>query len=158
MPLNSVQQYVRSQLENLTVPQNATPDVYIAPPVPGDAAVPQLYVWGGQLTETRETMPRGGGRKLLRWTVSIFVYSPDEADAPNIDTAFPVLLDTLAATFRAITLPVALTDSVTGAQSEILFIGEDMTIHYGQPRALQDQRYIWQNAVIQATVVELLQA
>lgn len=158
MPLNSVQQYVQAQLVGLTVPQNATPDVYIEPPVPGDATVPQIYVWGGQLTETRDTMPRGGGRKLLKWNVSIFVFSPDEADAPNIDTAFPVLLDTLAATLRAIVLPVAITDSVTAVASEILFIGEDLTIHYGQPRALADQRYIWQNAVIQAAVTELLQA
>lgn len=158
MPLNSVQQYVRALLDGQQSPQQAPAQAFISPPLPGDADVPQIYVWGGRLQEQRETMPRGGGYKKLHWQVSIWVYMPDVADDAEIDTAFPCLIDAIMDTLRAVPLPVALSDPVTAQVSSILFVGEQLQVQYGTPRATADQRYIWQNALITADVDELLQA
>ena len=163
MPLNSVQLYVKGILDGQPSPELPAAEVFISPPNPGDATVPQIYVWGGQLHEERDAFPRAqgigtGGRKWLHWTVSIWVYYPDNADAYNIDTAFPTLLDAVLETLRSTPLPAALTDSMTSWPSNVIYIGEDIRMQYGTPRATEDQRLIWQSALITAAVDEMIQA
>lgn len=163
MPLNSVQTYVRDLLQGQTSPELPPAEVFISPPNPGDATVPQVYVWGGQLHEERASFPRGqgigtGGRKWLHWTVAIWVYYPDDANSYAIDSAFPALLDAILETLRATPLPAPLTDATDGVGSSVFYIGEDIRMSYATPRAEEDQRYIWQSARIDAQVDEMIQA
>lgn len=163
MPLNSMQQYVKKLLDGQVSAELQPAEVFIAPPNPGDATVPQVFIWGGQLFEERESFPRGqgigtGGRKWLHWTIAIWVVYPDDAEAYDINTAFPALLDAILETLRAASLPVPLTDPTTGTASDIFYIGEQIRMEYATPRATEDQRIIWQSARIDAQVDEMIQA
>lgn len=165
MPLVSVQLYVRDLLQGQQSPLLAPATAYVSPPVPGTAITPQVYVWGTDLTEERQTMPRngsagvhGGGYKYLTYQLDVWLYYIDKADAPLIDQRFPGFVDAVMQTLRAAPVPAPLLDPQTNVQSQVLEIGERMRVRYATPRAMGDEGQLWQSCTVTVQVKELLQA
>jgi hypothetical protein len=177
MPMNSVQETVKTALTGLTMPTYSgnpicpTPQVWIAPPVIGDfASAPQIYVWGGVVREKRQTMgPRGtsiptsagtfpSGFRDAHFTVDIWIKYAMENDDVLEDSKFPLIIDTVMQELRGMTMPVLnVTDSITGWVTNITHIGEDFTIEYGAIRELEDQRFWLYEAHIAMMVYEKIQ-
>jgi hypothetical protein len=80
--------------------------------------------------------------------------SPDRGTNPNADSAFAALVDAVVEAFVTATMPIPLTDSVTGRTSQLLAIGEQFTIEQAPVHSLQDQRLLMYEALIQLTVEE----
>lgn len=167
MPLNSVQALVQSSLNGLPMP-NGIPNAvaYVAPPVVTDlAAMPEIFVWGGQLSEKRQTMAGSRSATInttsgfhdMFWSIDVYIkyaMSPDDA---HLQSSFPLVVDLVMEKLRGIPITDTITDSVTGWVSQIVEIGEDMTMNYGDIHSLSDQRYWLFEAQIICKVHELIQ-
>ena len=154
---------VASGGESLVYSQPAA--VYIAPPTPAVSGdVPQVYIWGGRKVENRWTMGgRTGGNKRLAWEIDIYVWIPDYADAPNIDQAMPLVSDNVDHVLRLVKvnsgLPVQITDPTTGVVSNVIDIGERMTLSYLTPQALEEgSSWLMQMFKMSVSIDEWLQA
>lgn len=171
MPLNTVQCHLKSVLENLPLPRDlGLLDAFIAPVNPNtETQPPGCYIWGSNGNESRMARPRAqpgvltsGGNKELVHQVDVWLIwfgDPTEADA---DTAFPSVIDAVMACLRNTMLLDAVTihavDPITGQQSDLLTIGENMSWEYAPVRATADQRYLRYDALITCEVVEVIQA
>lgn len=161
-----MQQYVKGLVNGLTLPlQMGTLTAYIAPPAVADDTAPLCYIWGAHGVEKRQTMPRAqpgnlgsGGFKRTPHEVQLWLYWAELADDPNADSAFPVVIDAVMGALRNVQIGAKLTDSATGAVSTVQQIGEDMEYGYEPVRALEDQRMQQYEALVTATVWELIQA
>ena len=167
MTLNAVQQYVKGLLNGLALPMSELGPLtaYIAPPSPGDESEPICYIWGAHASEKRQTMPRAqpgnlgsGGFKVTTYELQVWIYHAEPNDDPSADSLFPVVIDAVRKVLRNAAIQVALTDSVTGEQSTLLEIGEDIEIGYEPARALSDQRYMQYEALLVVPVKEKVQA
>jgi len=125
------------------------------PPVVQPIENPQLYVWGGRLSEARATLPRGQGQKRITHQVDIYVHWV--SDNSNMDLPvgiFPVFLDGIRGVLRAVQLPVQLTDDVTGEISQLTDFGENMNLAYTTPVTLADQRLLFNSGQIKVSAHE----
>jgi len=111
----------------------------IAPPQLADiASGPFAYVWGARLVAGRQTAPRTlmggtGGQSKLVWDASVAVTQAIDPDDPNIDSAFPLVLDQIMATVMLTPLQqtgVYLTDPDTGNKTQLLLVGERYSLDY----------------------------
>lgn len=164
MSLNAVETYVKSVLNGLTTP--GIPDAaeaWVMPPAVVQTTTPQLFVWGGSLSEARLTLPRAstrmpvGGQKRTAHKVTVWVFWSSSNDPAEAEL-FPVLLDLVLARMRAIELPVDLTDAVTGAKSVLQVIGEEMTLKHVAPVAAAPQLMLYNTAEITLPAVEVFVA
>lgn len=151
--LNAVQQYVSSALDGMTT--QGLPNVmsFVQPPVVTDLTVPSIFVWGSTLHESRLTLPRFRGEKRVEHNLTLwlkYVGTNDVADSQ----LFPVFLDNVRSLLRALPLPIAITDSVTGEASTIIDIGEKISQEYGTPVTMEDQRYLAYGAAMKVLVIE----
>lgn len=162
-----MQQYVKGLLDGLALPmaELGTLTAYIAPPTPGDQSEPLCYVWGAHAAEKRQTMPRAqpgnlasGGFKVTTHELQLWLYHAEPNDDPSADSLFPVVIDAVCKVLRNTAIQVTLTDSVTGEQSTLLEIGEDIEIGYEPARTLSDQRYMQYEALLVVPVREKVQA
>ena len=132
--LNSVQHYVKGLLDNLPTLMTEPIKAYVQPPQLADAAGgPVAYVWGGRLNVSRQTAPRIRGQQNFNWDVSVAVTQAFDQDAPNLESAFPLVLDQIMATVATTPLQVKgvwLTDPDTGVQTQLLSIGEHFSLDY----------------------------
>jgi len=159
MSVNAVQKLLRDALDALETPNVQLPpaQAWIAPPLPGDAAAPQIYVWGAHWTERRMTGGRGaGGSKRRDYDVAIHIYAATVADDPNADSAFPLLIEAVIAKLASLAMPVQLTDDETKAVTQLVEVGERFEVTYGVPRSLQDQRLLWYNCAVTVGAVEMI--
>ena len=161
MSINAVENYVYSKLNGLASYQFPNAQAWVLPPSVTYLTTPQLYVWGGVADETRHTLPRGLGEKHNIFQLTVYLQaatsnSIDPAAIPGPD-AFPVLIDTVMATLRSITIPVAITDPITGAASIIQTIGEHIGMVHPTPIASVDQAWLWHNATLKVWITEEFQ-
>lgn len=168
MSLNATLGYVKGLLDGLAIPgQTDTLVAFIAPPPVDDdpAAPPTVYVWAADGTEKRLAVPRAdptagnpGGEKTANHAVTLWVTWPNAIDAADADTGFPAVLDAIMATLRTSPDPAQVTDPLTGAQSELVDVGENMTWMYAPPHALADQRWVRYDAEIRVPILEVFQS
>lgn len=172
MPINTVQQYVKSHLDGMNLPLGlGQVQAYITPPNPGEAVTPQVFIWGSHGDETRLTVPRAeyqalstGGDKTLVHRLDVWVVWFGSTEEPTADAAFPAVIDALMGVLRNMPLVDAagntqhLTDPVTGQLSQIVKLGENMSWDYGPVRAVADQRYLRYDALINCEVTEIIQS
>ncbi len=112
------------------------------------------YIWGANFSEVRQTAPRGSAFKQVTYEVSLYLFRADDPSSPTISTDFPNAIDTVLQALRTAEMPIFIQDPVTGDQSQLLAIGEQMTVDFDVERTLEDQRLVRLLALITATVVE----
>ncbi len=170
MPLKSVQRYVKSLLDGITLPgQNMPLVAHITPPSLEDMDGPKAYVWGGHVNVTRQTMPRGAGFKNYPWTIDIWlVYLTAADENPTLDDEFPDIIDTVTNVFSTTKMPVfidadgnpqdvsAPVTSRTGL-TQIQRIGERWTLDYPPERTPATLRMVWYSALLSMEVLEVVQ-
>ena len=171
MPINSVSEFTKAQLNGQTFPTLSgytipNAQAWIAPPVIGDMAeAPQIYVWSGKITEKRETM--AGGRtssigttaafRILTYEMGIFIKYAMPNDEPLADNIFPVIVDTVMETLRGTTMPIAIVEVQTGWKSNITDFGEVFTVWYGDIHEAGDTRFWVYEAEIRMNIRESVQ-
>lgn len=160
MSVFAVENYVQSILDDLASPNMPAPtQAWVAPPpVVQLTPNPQVFVWGGAWVEVRHTMPRPVANKRVTYQLAIYLQAattndPTDAYGPS---AFPVLIETVLKVLRTVTIPIPITDSVTGDTSIIQTIGEENRVRHPTPVSGADQRMLWHNASITTIVTEEL--
>jgi hypothetical protein len=135
MPLNSVQHYVRDVLDGLALegPSNWSLTAVISDPVIADVAQgPILYIWAGRGTKKRHTMPRPIAWQRYEWVISASLIAVMNIDDPNLDSAFPLALQSIDGYLSTLPVPVIITDPDTGLKSQALNIGEELSMDYAR--------------------------
>ena len=141
--LASVQYYLKGELAGLQSAMLDPLEAVIQPPVLADIADhPYAYIWAGRGQEATQTAPKvyrnvnadgsltQGGYLKMTWQIAVWLYALMAQDDPNIELAFPALIDMV--TFQLNTTPptVNVTDPVTGQLSELINIAQKVEIEY----------------------------
>lgn len=168
MPLNTVHHYLKRLLDGVQVPGTAgTLEAFITPPDPETEPTPKAYIWGATANEQRTAMPRNlngdpttAGWKQMDHLIDVWLvwFSDEETDAPDLDSAFPAVLDVVSKILRESQDPVQVSDPLTGQPSELLDVGEKMSTEMYPPRSVADQRILRYDARFQLTIQEVFQA
>lgn len=163
MPLNSIQQHCVSIIDGLPIPGSADAlTATIQPPNFEDLDGPRAFIWGGTMRGERQTAPRGdapkAGFKRLNWVVDVWLSYLTTPDAPDVDRAFPLIVDAVMSAFWSTPMPVFITDPVTGLVSQLLQIGEEFELEAPTARATQTQRMLYYTARLGLDVYEAVQA
>ena len=175
MPINTVQQFLRGLLDGLplnipgVLPDTNVLNAFITPPNPNDDARPGAYIWGAHGDEKRLAVPRAqpgqlssGGDKQATHNVSIWLVWFGPGADPDADQQFPSIIDAVIGCLRNAQLHDAVTqlvsDPLTGQQSALLDVGENMSWEYAGVRATADQRYLRFDAIVTVDIVEIFQA
>jgi hypothetical protein len=171
MPINTIQVFLRDTLSGLVLPLglgNLTS--VISPPNPGDGTDATAYIWGSSGREARMALPRGqfsdpsgtGGEKRIIHNPNVWLVWFGSSEETNIDVEFPAIVDAVMATIRNAPLTDASqhsSDPVTGALSQVLAVGENMSYEYGPVRGTTADQRIWRfDAQLTVEVVEVIQA
>ena len=132
--LSAIQGFVKGILDGLPSPQLQPMQAVIMPPVDADAASsPIAYIWAGAFSMKRTSAPRPVAWQNIAWRIDIGVISAFEIDDANIETAFPLLLDSIVARTATWTpMPFTLIDPVTGFPTQITSLGEAVTGEYAR--------------------------
>lgn len=171
IPLNSVQTYVKGLLDGLVI-QDGIPALkaYITPPVLDTLDGPRAYVWGGRMRGRRQSAPRVGtpaalnsgqsGFKRLDWTVDVYLNYEMNPDVPaaTLDADFPLIIDAVLTKTWTTTMPLFITDPITGVQSQILQIGEEFDLEYPPEKAPSTLRMLYYTCRIGLDIYEAVQA
>lgn len=185
MSVAAVQGYIQSLLQGLPWPAAMTGlaplACYITPPDPNvQSEIPTAYIWMQRGRETRDsdrlrtgTVPRaatpGGpsGTKAEEYTIPVYLVWMGSAEDPDADNLFPGLVWQVMSVLRGSAFaadgtsfsesPRKLADPWTGEQSWLIDLGEDMSWDTDF-RALEDQRYLRYDAVIDCSVSEVIAA
>jgi hypothetical protein len=169
VPFNTVHSYLQRMLDGTQIPGTAgVIEAFIAPPDPETEPTPKAYIWGTTGSEDRMASPRvpengdisQAGWKEINHLTDVWLawFSDEESDVRTLDVAFPAVVDYLAKILRESPDPVKVSDPLTGMDSELLDIGERMTMDMYPPRATADQR-IWRyDAKFQLVILEVFQS
>jgi hypothetical protein len=139
--LTAVQFYLKGLLDQLQSPMLDPLEALIQPPVLADVADhPFAYIWAGRGSERRQTAPRAirqpsgainpGGYQKMTWKVDVRLYTVMAQEDPNIELAFPALIDATTKELNTTQIPIVVTDPVTGQQTQILTIAETVDLDY----------------------------
>lgn len=169
MPVNTVHNAIKGILDNLILPGEAgTLHCFITPPDPRDDPEPAIYVWAARGPERRQSVPRASpgyqpltqsGWKEIDHTVDGFLTWFGEDSQRNADSNFPAIVDATMQALRNAPDPMyAVTDPLTGQQSNLTGIGEKLEYEIGPVRATADQRYLRYDALITIHLFEFFQA
>jgi hypothetical protein len=177
MPLSSVQQYVQKQINGITIAGQTEPLIaYITPPVMDKVGgPPKAYVWGGQAAISRRTMPRGPGFKRIEWMIDIYLNYETNPNRPtvgsvNLDQQFPAIVDAVMWQLWTARMTVHIDDQgnvidQVEAQalppqntSQILAIGEEISIDYPPEKTPATLRMLWYSILLRCRVEEDVQA
>jgi len=170
MPVNTVQQYLKTVLNGQLLPNDlGTLEALITPPNPNDDAVNvTAYIWGSRADEGRRSVPRAqfgnaetGGWKVISHEVDIWLVWFGAADDPDADQQFPTIIDATTAVLRNVVLldqTQYAVDPVTGQKSNLLNVGENLNWEYAPVKATVDQRYLRYDARITCSLEEWFQA
>ena len=158
MSVNAVEQYVQGLLDGVQSPNMPAPIQawVMPPPVVQLTPNPCVFVWGGTWAEERHTLSRGRGEKRVAYQLTLTIQGATSNDLTDDypPSAFPILIETVMNILRTVTIPIPVTDPVTGAQSIIQTIGEKMSVTHPTPITASDQQFIWHNAVVKCMVSE----
>jgi hypothetical protein len=168
MPTNTVHLALKGILDGLIVPGIAgVLRCYITPPDPRDEPDPAIYIWPARGREHRQSVPRASpgyqastqsGWKELEHTVDGFLTWFGPGGDRNSDSTFPAVVDAVLMALRNADDPMyAVTDPLTGQQSDLTGIGEKLDYEIGPVRSTADQRYLRYDALITISVCEFLQ-
>lgn len=159
MPLNSISQYMKGQLDDLPIPGGSQQlTAYITTPTPGKLSGPLAFLGDVTAQIGRESMPRGQGFKNLIWTVQIYLAYTTSAKSLNVDEQFPLISDAIMAKLWTTTMPLPITDTVTGQGSWVMSVGEKFGFQKPRVRTVGAQQMLYYAARLDAEVKELLQA
>jgi hypothetical protein len=173
VPLNSVQQYVKSVVNGITVTGQTQPLVaYVTPPVIDNVGgAPKAYVWAGRLEPgRRQTTPRGPGFKELNWLIDVYLNYETNPNRPNVggvavDNQFPLIVDAVFKAFWTTTMPtfidangVAIGNTPSPGATQITHIGESFRLDYPVERTPATLRMLWYSAMMTIDVQEIVQA
>jgi hypothetical protein len=169
LPLNSIQNYVVGLLDGMVVQGVEKPlTAYITPPQVEDMDGPRLYVWGGRMRSTRQTMPRintpaaraigHSGFKHFAWTVDCWISYETIPGTGTVDQEFAVLLDAIMAVLYSTEMPVFISDPTTGMTTQVLSIGEEFDLEVAPERTPQTLRMLYYTARLSLDVYEAVQA
>lgn len=175
MPLSSIQQYVQKTINGITVPGQTLPLIaYITPPVMDKVGgAPKAYVWGGQCSIGRRTMPRGVGFKKLDWLIDIYLNYETNPNRPvvgevSLDEQFPVIVDAVMMALWTAKMnihidaqgnPMDAADAAARPEgtSQVLSIGEVMSIDYPPEKSPATLRMLWYSMLLRCRVEEDVQ-
>jgi hypothetical protein len=159
MPLNSVQLYVQSLLNELEIPGlTVRLESYVTPPVVEDIDRPKAYVLASRGRVRRQTAPRGPGYKWLDWTVDVYVTYETVPDSDTVDQEMPLIIDAVCTKLWTTTMPLSITDPTTGQRSQILQVGEEFDIEFPPERTPATLRMLYYVARIGFSIYEAVQA
>lgn len=159
MPLNSVQLYVKSVLNGITVPgQPQTLTAAITPPVFEDIGAPRCFIWGGRVQGSRQTMPRGAGFRKLPWLIDIYLVYLTNPQNTTVDSEFPLVIDAVLNKLWTTQMPTIITDPATEVVTQIQAIGEEWTLDYPPERTPGTLKMLWYSALLTTTVLEVPQS
>ena len=139
--LTSIQWWMKGLLDQLQNPMLDPLEAVIQPPVLADIADhPYAFIWAGRAHEARQTAPRAvrqssgavnpGGYQKMNWKTDVRLYTVMNQDDPNIELAFPALIDVTVRWLNTTQIPTIITDPVTGQESQILTMGEILDLDY----------------------------
>ena len=161
-----MEMYVQGLLDNLPMPGGLPPlTAWITPPALEQADGPRAYVWGGSVSVSRQTAPRGAGFRKWPWTIDIYVAymtTPDDGLATEpmagiIDTVMTALGTTAMPLFvSAAGVPVGAA-ATSATDTQVLAIGENMKLQYPPEKMTAPMQMIWYTALIHADVLEVVQ-
>ena len=171
MPLVTVQSFLLSLLDGLELPYGVpAAEAFITPPDPRvKAKVPAIYIWPSDGTENRSgelggTVPRNtgpgtaSGTKGLLHQFDIYVTWFGANPGRQADPKFPGIVDTVMLALRySQPNPAELTDPATNLTSTVYNVGENQKYRTGV-EAVQDERYLRYDALIQCSVWEIINA
>jgi hypothetical protein len=158
MSLVAVEDAVQALLNGQASSFLSAAQAWVRPPTFVFLTTPQIFIWAGDWSDERHTIPRGSGQRRAthQMTVWLQVATSSSGDvAQGCAIAFPYLIEAVLKTLRTIAIPIALTDPTTGATSVLQTIGETFRVKHPVPMAASPQSdVIWQNATITVTAVE----
>ena len=140
--LTSIQLYLKDPLLNgLQSPFLDPLEAVVQPPVLSDVADhPYAFIWAGAGMETRQTAPRSirqpngviapGGYQKMIWKIAVRLYTVMSQEDPNVELAFPALVDATLQQLNTTQIPIIITDPGSGQQSQILTIAENVEMQY----------------------------
>jgi len=157
-----MQQHLLGVLDQLALPGQSSPlQAWVQPPALEATDSAKAYIWGGSGRETRQTMPRGMGFKTIAWNVDVYLFlqtvSDLEAVTWDVSQEFPLVIDAVMKACRTADMPIAVTDPTTGDGSQLLAVGESMTLEYPPERAAASQRLVFYTARIGVDMMEAIQ-
>src|ERR1035437_43492 len=154
---DAVQAILNGQVSALSDPAES----WVRPPTFLFLTTPQIFIWGGDFSESRHTIPRGLGQKRVEHRLTVWLQMATSSDGagPGSSLAFPVLIDAVLKTLRSTTMPTPLIDSVTGDTSVMQSIGENIGVKHPIPMAAAPQSVIlWHSATLTVSITEEITA
>ncbi|MDE2100385.1 MAG: hypothetical protein KGL39_24245 [Patescibacteria group bacterium] len=157
MSARAVSEWVVAQLQNKTIGNFQPLVVADELPQSGQKAStnPAVFVWIYHSQERRKTMSGPAGFKETTHHLYVSCHLLMRPDATH---SFRDLLEGVKDTFRQLVkagnIQVVVTDSVTGKQSTIVNVGEEMDATYDPPQATKDQRYDFYSGIVEMTMTE----
>jgi hypothetical protein len=169
MPVNTVHLAIKSILDGLIVPGKAgVLHCYITPVDPREDPDPAIYIWPSRGHEHRQSVPRASpgyqpatqsGWKEIEHTIDGFLTWFGEDSDSQADSTFPAVVDAVLQALRNADDPMyAVTDPLTGQQSDLAGIGEKLEYEIGPVRTVADQRYLRYDALITIQFCEWFQS
>jgi hypothetical protein len=172
MPLSSVMNHVKSVLDGLVFPvgltldgTNQVPNLKALIAIESGltfSAQPLAFIWGGVLDIKRRTM--GGPRSAsinttspfrnITYKMQVTVRYSVPSSLSNIDSIFPLIIDSIVMQLSGTQMPIVITDAMTGWQSTISEIGESFDISVPNAFTHADQRWRAYGARIVTTIRE----
>lgn len=167
MPLVTVQSWIKSLLDELVLPGIVQEPLaaYIAPPDPNDEGpTPTAYIWPSGGHEFRQSIPRNtgpgtpAGWKNVAPDIEIYLTWFDSPDDPNIESAFPAVIDKVLQVLRTSPDPATITDPNSGLVCQLAGVGEHLTWQSLSVSATSDQRWQRFDVLIIVPFLEFIQA
>lgn len=167
MPIVTVQTWIKQMLDQLIIPGPAgigPLEAFITPPDPRDSPPPAAYIWPSDGTERRQTIPRNtgpgtaSGWKEISPSIEVYLTWFNTAEDPNVDNAFPSVIDAVMQALRTSPDPAEVIDPNSGLVCHLVGVGEHMTWSSVGVTSTSDQRWLRYDAVILVPFIELIQA
>lgn len=122
MSRQSVRDYITGIL------QAGTHDIAIEPSFPKAEGIQDIvFIQAITSTEQRATMPRGGGRKTIDYSLNMMAMSAND-DELLVPQQMDVLLEQVFEVLRSTPLNVIITDTDTGKTGQVMKVGETIRV------------------------------
>lgn len=170
MPTNSVQLYVKSLLDGITMP-GVTKQMaaFVTPPTVMNINAPVACVWGARLHGRRQTAPRIGNATLagasgyheFNWIVDVYLsyetVARNNTNGDTLDQEFPLVIDGVLNTLMVTEMPKVIQDPSTGQYSQILSIGEEFEMDYPPEKTPATLRMLYYTTRLGLIIKEAIQ-
>lgn len=167
MPLVTVQNWIKGQLDGLIIPGPANVGVleaFITPPDPKEDGRPAAYIWPSNGHENRQSMPRNtgpgtpAGWKNVKPNIDVYLTWFDDTSEPYADNAFPSIVDAVMAALRVVPDPAEVVDPNSGLVCWLSGVGEEMDWQNLGVATTADQRWARYDALVRVPFTEFIQA